>query len=151
MYKICLLMTNLIEKPFTTYSQFQGWKASEVNRSQFPLFVLGKRLLRQDLVMQSVVFSDAELGQASVQTLQQDTGFTERLARDVSTAAARSLGGHLHVFTHREVLPRVDDVDDGARPHALQVFQVGPGIAAVCVGRIDALGGKVIQLFEVGV
>lgn len=82
------------------YCQFQWLKASEVNHFQFSFLILGKRLLRQDLVMQPVVFADAELGQASVQTLQQDTGFTERLARDVSTAAARSLRGHLDVFTH---------------------------------------------------
>lgn len=82
------------------YCQFQRIKTSEVNRLQLSLLALCKRLLGQDLVVQSVVFADAELRQASVQTLQQDTRFTERLAGDVSTAATRSLHRHLHVFPY---------------------------------------------------
>lgn len=124
---------------------------SEVDCLQLPLLLLGERLLGQDLAMQPVMFADAELRQASVQPLQQHTGLAQRLAGDVATAVTCSLHRHLHAVPHGEVLPRVDDVDDGARPHALQVLQEGPGVASVSVGRVDALGGEVVQLFEVRV
>lgn len=101
--------------------------------------------------MQPVVFADAQLGQTSVQPLQQDARLAQSLAGDVAAAAARPLHRHLHPVPHRQVLPRVDDVHDGARPHALQVLQKGASVAAVRVGRVDALGGKVVQLLKVGV
>lgn len=101
--------------------------------------------------MQAVVFPDAQLRQAAVQALKQHTRLAERLAGDVATVAAGSLDGHLHAFTHRQVLPRVDDVHDGAGPYALQVLQEGPGVASVGVGRVDALCRKIVQFLKIGV
>ena len=101
--------------------------------------------------MQSLVLPDAQLGQAPVEALQQHTGLAEGLAGDVAAAAARPLDRHLHRLLDGQVLPGVEHGHDGAGPHALQVLEEGSGVAAVGVGRVDALGGEVVELLEVGV
>lgn len=78
---------------------------SKFGRLQLPLLLLGERLLREDFVMQPVVFADAELRQTPVQPLQQHTGLAQSLAGDVAAAAARPLHGHLHPVPHGQVLP----------------------------------------------
>lgn len=95
---------------------------SKVYRFQLPLLFFGEGLLGEDFVMQAVVFAYAELRQASVQALQQHTGLTQRLAGDVATPAACPLHRHLHALPHRQVLPRVDDIHDGAGPYTLKVL-----------------------------
>ena len=45
----------------------------------------------------------------------------------------------------------VNDVDDGRRPERLQVLDEGAGVSAVRVRCVHALGGKVVELLEVGV
>ena len=63
----------------------------------------------------------------------------------------------------------MDDVDDGSRSDLLNIFyvsscitpehrdkfqfrfQINPKVEPVCVGTVDALGGEVVELLEVGV
>ena len=118
---------------------------------QLPLLLLSEGLLVEDLVVQAVVFADAQLRQPSVQTLQQHAGLAQTLAGDVAAAFAGSLHRHLHPVPHRQVLPRVDDVHYRARPDALQVLQKGPRMATISIGGVDTFSGKVVQLLKVSV
>ena len=45
----------------------------------------------------------------------------------------------------------MDDVDDGRGSDFLQVFDEGARVSAVGVGRVDALGREVVQLFVIRV
>ena len=45
----------------------------------------------------------------------------------------------------------MNNVNDGAGSYSLQVFEVGPCMATVGVGRVDTLSGEVVELLEVGV
>ena len=48
-------------------------------------------------------------------------------------------------------LTRVYDVNDGSGAQSLQVLDISPGVAAVGIGRVDALRTEVIQLLLVRV
>ena len=45
----------------------------------------------------------------------------------------------------------MNDIDDGTRSCGLKVFEKRAGVSAVCIGRVYALCGEVVELFEVGV
>ena len=45
----------------------------------------------------------------------------------------------------------MNDIDDGTRSCSLEVFEKCAGVSAVCIGRVDALCGEVVELLEVGV
>jgi len=81
-----------------------------------------------------------ELGQTLVKPRQQDAGLTYLLTGDVATLGAGLLvrQPRLGLVPHHELLPRVDDVDDGARPDLLEVLDVCSGVTPVGVWTVDA-------------
>ncbi len=96
---------------------------------------------------------NAQLRFALVQALQDDASLADVHAGDVSTSVASSLHWKsiLYAVADLQVFTRMNNIDDGRWSDLFQVLDECPCVSPVCVWRVDALGGEVIQLLEVSV
>lgn len=57
----------------------------------------------------------------------------------------------LHLTVHVQIFAAVDNVDDARGAKTLEILEERSRISAVCIGRVDALGTKVVELLKVGI
>lgn len=61
----------------------------------------------------------------------------------------RTLRLPLDFLRNLECFTRMDDVDDRAGSRGFEVFEEYAGVTAVCVWRVDAFCGEVVEFLEI--